>query len=373
MTELPIKNIIEAAIFTADEPMSLIKIGHLFSEHKRPDNDELKKVLEELVADYSDRVVELVKVASGYRFQARTDYAPWLQRLVERKPPRYSRALLETLALVAYKQPITRGEIEGVRGVAVSSNIVKTLIERNWVKQVGYREVPGRPALLATTKQFLDYFNLNKLTDLPELSELMNLDELGQQLGMQLTLDESAENSGNCASEDADVEQEAIVAESPMVETSDQDNEGSESSQSQAVVESSVSSAQSASEDAVADEDVGAAEQGDTVAESSMVEASNQGNEGNECSQSHVEVESPVSLRQAEISEDEVAVKDEVEETPSNPIQQTESESVVANDELYPEDQLPSVEQAENGSVSSEQASMAEQPNEAEVVETVEV
>jgi segregation and condensation protein B len=184
--------IMEAALFAAGEPLGADKLAMLFEEHERPDAKTIKELLEELSASMQERGVELKKVASGYRFQAKQEYAASLQRLWEKKPPRYSRALLETLALIVYRQPITRGEIEDVRGVAVSSHIIKTLLEREWVKIVGHRDVPGKPALFGTTKKFLDDFNLAKLSELPPLQELVNLDELGEKLGLNAELIEAA-------------------------------------------------------------------------------------------------------------------------------------------------------------------------------------
>lgn len=188
MTDKDLKSIVEAAIFACDEPITVERLLSLFSETERPEKAELKALLENLAEDYQARGIELQRIASGYRFQAKADFAPWLQKLWEKRPPRYSRAILETLALIAYKQPITRGEIESVRGVAVSSQIVKTLLDREWVKVIGHKEVPGRPALLATTKSFLDYFNLTGLSDLPPLPEVADLDTAGAQLGEQLAL-----------------------------------------------------------------------------------------------------------------------------------------------------------------------------------------
>ncbi len=174
-----IKNIVEACLLVAGRAMSLRQLADLFEgEDERPDNETLKACLHQLQTDYEDRGIELVNVASGYRLQSRSEMSPWLARLFPEKPPRYSRALLETLVLVAYRQPITRGEIEEIRGVAVSTNIVKTLQERQWVKEVGVKDVPGKPALLGTTRHFLDYFNLKRLDDLPPLSEIKNLDEM---------------------------------------------------------------------------------------------------------------------------------------------------------------------------------------------------
>jgi segregation and condensation protein B len=186
MSDIKIKQVVEAAIFAAQDPLTIDKMSSLFSPAECPEKEVLQACLQELADDYVDRGVELIEVASGYRFQARAEYSAWLQRLWQQRPPRYSRALFETLALIAYKQPLTRGEIEEVRGVAVSSQIVKTLMDRGWVRVVGHRDLPGKPALLATTKEFLDYFNLKKLTDLPPLSELMDFDELEKQLGLAL-------------------------------------------------------------------------------------------------------------------------------------------------------------------------------------------
>lgn len=181
------EKIIEAALFCAVEPMSAEKISDLFEEASRPSLGDIRTWLSNIKTYYAERGIELVEVASGYRFQVRQDFAPFIQRLEERKPPRYSRAFLETLALIAYRQPITRGEIEDVRGVAVNPNIIKTLMEREWVKIAGYRDVPGKPALFATTKAFLDYFNLKNLSDLPALSELVDFESLEKQLGLQLS------------------------------------------------------------------------------------------------------------------------------------------------------------------------------------------
>ncbi|HET6473846.1 MAG TPA: SMC-Scp complex subunit ScpB [Pseudomonadales bacterium] len=171
-----IKQVVEAALLCADEPLTLDLLERLFAEGEC-DRAALKAVLEELEADCVGRGVELKRVASGYRFQVRQELAPWMSRMWEDRPPRYSRALLETLALIAYKQPVTRGDIEQVRGVAVNSNMIRLLLERDWIRVVGYREVPGRPAMYGTTKAFLDYFNLKSLDELPSLPEIKALIE----------------------------------------------------------------------------------------------------------------------------------------------------------------------------------------------------
>jgi len=186
ISEQQLKLILEAAIMASNEPLSIEKMLDLFVEEKEPPaRDAVKEALGAIETECESRGVELKKVSSGYRFQARKDFAPWVSRLWEEKPARYSRALLETLVLIAYKQPITRGEIEHVRGVAVSTNIIKTLLEREWVRVVGHRDVPGKPALYATTKAFLDYFNLTSLEELPTLAEIRDLDKINPELDLQ--------------------------------------------------------------------------------------------------------------------------------------------------------------------------------------------
>lgn len=183
MTAFEVARVLEAVIVSADEPVSIEKMSRLFEEQGKPPGKRvLREALELLSLECQGRSTELKETASGYRYQVRQDYAGWVSKLWDERAPRYSRALLETLALIAYRQPVTRGDIEDVRGVAVSSNIIKTLLERGWVQVIGHREVPGRPALYATTKGFLDYFNLKTLDELPSLKELQNLDSLHPEL-----------------------------------------------------------------------------------------------------------------------------------------------------------------------------------------------
>lgn len=177
-----LKRILEGALLAAGEPLSLERLADLFLDNERPSNAELRTALKELAVDFEGRGFELKEVASGWRFQVCEDLSEWVARLWEEKPARYSRALLETLSLIAYRQPVTRGEIEEVRGVSVSSNIIRTLLEREWVRVVGHRDVPGRPAMYATTKTFLDYFNLKTLDELPTLSEIRDLDKINAEL-----------------------------------------------------------------------------------------------------------------------------------------------------------------------------------------------
>ncbi len=184
MSDIPeLKQIIEGAILAADRPLSIDDMMLLF-EMTPPARAEISLVLEQIDAECEGRGFELKQVASGYRFQVREAYGQWISRLWIERPPRYTRALLETLALIAYKQPITRGDIEEVRGVAVSSNIIRTLLEREWIRVVGHRDVPGRPAVYATTRNFLDYFNLSSLDQLPTLAEIKDLDNMNPELDL---------------------------------------------------------------------------------------------------------------------------------------------------------------------------------------------
>lgn len=177
-----IVRIIEAALLAAGSSLSKERLIELFTEEEKVKPNDIKSAIEQLQQEAEGRGIELVEVASGYRYQARQEYAEWIARLWEERPARYSRALLETLSLIAYRQPATRSDIEQVRGVGVSSSIIKTLLEREWIRVVGHRDVPGKPALYATTKQFLDYFNLKSLDELPSLSEIKDLDNLNPEL-----------------------------------------------------------------------------------------------------------------------------------------------------------------------------------------------
>jgi len=183
MIEFPqLKRILEAALLAAAQPLSLPQLSALFGETETPSHDDLARALGELGEECANRGVELKEVASGFRYQVKQDVHPWVARLWTERQTRYSRALLETLALIAYRQPITRGEIEQIRGVAVSTNIIKTLEEREWVRVVGYRDVPGKPALFGTTRMFLDYFNLKSLDELPPMAEIREIEDFDPQL-----------------------------------------------------------------------------------------------------------------------------------------------------------------------------------------------
>jgi segregation and condensation protein B len=209
-----IKNVVEAALLAAERPLEVELLRELFEEYERPSAEEIRAALAEIAADYADRAVELVEVASGWRAQVRSDYAAPVSKLWQERPTRYSRALLETLALIAYRQPITRGEIEDVRGVAVNPNIIRTLSERGWIRTVGHREVPGRPELLGTTREFLDYFGLKSLDELPTLAELKDMDNVGVQL-------EFAEATAAGAGPLAAAGQPAVAGEEPALVAGD--------------------------------------------------------------------------------------------------------------------------------------------------------
>lgn len=183
-----LKNIIEAALLVAGEPLTLDRMLSLFPAESRPSRQEIADALKVLEKDYEGRGIELKRVERSYRFQTREKYGEWISRLHQERPPRYSRALLETLAIIAYRQPVTRGDIEEIRGVSVSSELFHTLLVRGWIRKVGYRDAPGRPGLYGTTRKFAEHFNLGSLDELPPLAEMRNLEEIGKELGFQLAV-----------------------------------------------------------------------------------------------------------------------------------------------------------------------------------------
>ncbi len=256
-----LKNILEAVLLAADRALTVVQIEALFElDEERPTRDEIRQALHEMADDYASRGYELKQVASGFRLQVKQEYATWVSRLWEEKPARYTRALLETMALIAYRQPITRGEIEEVRGVSVSSNIVKTLLERDWIKVLGHKDVPGKPSLYGTTKEFLDYFNLNSLDQLPTLAEIKELDSIHPELALD---EDSAENT----SDHPDDSHEGKNAEP----TDDNSNGNDESS----VARFSVDSANDSLNEDNAAEDSSIEEPGEQqVAEETVTEAS---------------------------------------------------------------------------------------------------
>ena len=217
-----LKNILEAVLLAADRPMKVPQLETLFEEDEdKPTRDEIRQAVNELGEEYAERGFELKQVASGFRLQVKQDFAPWVGKLWEDKPARYTRALLETLSLITYRQPITRGEIEEVRGVSVSSNIIRTLLERDWIRVLGHKDVPGKPTLYGTTREFLDYFNLKSLDELPSLAEIKDIDQIYPELALEEAANvESSENDAT-GDEVTDTSEEQPVAESETVEAED--------------------------------------------------------------------------------------------------------------------------------------------------------
>ncbi|MDG0971973.1 MAG: SMC-Scp complex subunit ScpB [Porticoccaceae bacterium] len=235
-----IKKIIEGALLAAGKPMDIARLESLFEDEERPPRDQIKAALEEIEGDCRGRGFQLKHIASGYRLQVNQELAPWVNRLWDEKPKRYSRAMLETLSLIAYRQPLTRGDIELVRGVAVSSDIIKTLQERDWVRVVGHRDVPGRPALYATTKQFLDYFNLRSLEHLPALSEIKDFAELDPELELALGVDANTEAlATSVAANDEVVANENDVLDDNQSFALDRQTDGTEPADSELEVQPS--------------------------------------------------------------------------------------------------------------------------------------
>ena len=236
MSDAYLKNVIEAALLAAGRPVPVSELLQVFDEHSRPSAKEMRAILEALAADYEGRGVAIKETANGFRFQVRTEFAQEVSRLWPDRPKKYTRALLETLALIAYRQPITRGEIEHVRGVAVNPEIVKTLMERNWVRVVGHRDVPGQPELLGTTSEFLDYFSLKSIEDLPPLADLKSLTDLNLQLPLPVPAsgDGTAESGDTLVAENVDSGEVAVVpvidegSDEPGMEASSDDDSDEE-------------------------------------------------------------------------------------------------------------------------------------------------
>lgn len=245
MDEIDTKYFIEAALLAAGGPLTIDQLQNLFNEGSVPEKSEIRQAISNLLEDYSERGITIKEVASGFRIQVVSSMAERLQKLWEERPPRYSRALFETLALIAYRQPMTRGEIEEIRGVAVSSNIVRTLLEREWIRVVGHRDVPGRPAMFGTTRQFLDYFGLKKLDDLPPLADLSDWESLR----VQLNLPDVSENDAG----DEERPAGAAVAAIPVHRLHDGDSEDEQLAESDADVERPAEPAGSDESDAAGD------------------------------------------------------------------------------------------------------------------------
>ena len=268
MAETGLVQILEGAILAAGKPLTVQNLADLFEGDARPENSEIRAALKEVAARCEDRGFELQEVASGFRFAVRQQLSQWVGRLWVERPARYSRALLETLALIAYRQPVTRGEIEEIRGVAVSTNIIKTLHERDWIRVVGHRDVPGRPAMYATTRQFLDYFNLKSLDQLPALVEIRDFDSLTRELGFEDLIDPAAETDAEPAEEAVTATETDGTATGAEAEA-DMGEEGAvvESADEQTATARDVVEAEPAEEVVTATETAGAATDAETEAD----------------------------------------------------------------------------------------------------------
>lgn len=305
-----LKKIIEAALMASGQTLSIDQIMVLFLDDQQPTRDEVKEALKEIADECESRGIELKQVSSGYRFQARQEFAPWISRLWEEKPPRYSRALLETLVLIAYRQPITRGEIEDVRGVTVSSQIIKTLLEREWVKVVGHRDVPGKPALYATTKDFLDYFNLKSLEDLPTLAEIRDLDKINAELALDdPEFEQPEQDLDKMMGEENELEtdSEAVTDETSAEKTEMADAETAESEASEAETSEIVTSEATLH----AEEDFHELDEGQIDAEEEIVDESVEADKLSDAEQDYHEDEVQEDETQEEDSEDMLYASDD--------------------------------------------------------------
>ncbi len=231
-----LQNIVEAALYAARQPLGIRKLISMFPDDAQPSKVDIQNVLLSLEAQCENRGVELRRIGKGWRFQSKEKYATWLRKLGAQKPPRYSRALLETLAIIAYRQPVTRGDIEEVRGVGVSSETIRTLEEREWVQQIGHRDVPGRPALFGTTQEFLEYFNMTSLRELPELMDKRELGEIAKDMNLTLPMDGvQSEQEAEEAEARTSGEKNAKESSAEIIELHPEENEPSSQSEANAV------------------------------------------------------------------------------------------------------------------------------------------
>ena len=228
MNDEQLKNIIEGALLAVGQALTVDRIMSMFPEDEQPGRQKIKEALKQIGAECETRGIELKQVASGYRFQVKKEYTDWVHRLWDERPSRYSRASMETLALIAYRQPITRAEIEEVRGVSVSSNIVKTLLEREWIRCLGHRDVIGKPAMYGTTKQFLDYFNLKSLDELPRLSDLVDLDKIGNQFELEIDEKEQTDTETPELEDELDEEIDLDDEDDEFDDDDEEDDDGEE-------------------------------------------------------------------------------------------------------------------------------------------------
>jgi segregation and condensation protein B len=339
MNEQDLKHIIEATLLAAGRPVTTQQLIELFEERERPTPEQVKAALDLLAQDYEPRGIELKEVASGWRIQVKPRCIDVVSRLWQERPSRYSRALLETLALVAYRQPITRSEIEEIRGVSISSTIMRTLQERNWIRVVGHREVPGRPELLGTTREFLDYFGLKSLDELPTLAELKDIENIGVQLelpGSEAPAEggetqaqaegASAEGSEASASTEAseaaapeDAAQAAGSDEAPEVSASDEASEASASDEASEVSPSEEASEVSASEEAA-----------EAAASSEVADSDESGDDADEEEQPRSSGDSQDEAAMAEVDD----ASDELEAGAEDEDEDDEAPTLVASEDF---------------------------------------
>jgi segregation and condensation protein B len=343
-----LKMIVEGALMASGRPLSINQLGNLFDENGKPSNEQFREALAALAEDCEGRAFELKEVGSGFRFQVRSHYGQWVSKLWEEKPARYSRALLETLALIAYRQPITRGEVEEVRGVAVSTNIIRTLLERDWVRVVGHRDVPGKPAMYATTKTFLDYFNLKSLNELPTLAEIKDITALNKELELEPDKNAQAAKEAAATDENADgadqgeqaAAGEGEAAQSEQTAQSDQTAASQQTAASHQEATSGEQETQNEQENPVEAQSEGVAESEDSAQSGSTAQSDNivqSDSTAEDASAPQAEAEADTELM-SEIEDAEQPTADEDTES-----EETQAEALAAQ-----------AEGADNGEVLSE-------------------
>ncbi len=336
MNDLEMKHLFEAAILAAGRPITTQQLAELYDERERPSLEQVLNALNELRQDYENRGIELLEVSSGWRVQVRNNCVDFVSRMWQERPSRYSRAMLETLALIAYRQPITRGEIEEIRGVAVSTTIMRTMYERNWIRVVGHREVPGRPEVLATTKEFLDYFGLKSLDQLPTLADLKDLETIGVQL--ELNTGEAANADGAAADGDAlgQIDLETMIAAAGEAASQPAEATAAETVSADAAAASEhIAEESAAAEGAEAgtDEAAGAVEQHDTEVTPDELTAVGEATD----TSAVAEFDSADAGADAQVSESTEAVADEVATESDESADTTEAESDHADASAEPE------------------------------------
>lgn len=299
MTAEKVQTIIEAALMIAGRPMPVVALQNLFHKDEQPTKDEVKEALAKIEERHQDSGIELKQVASGYRLQAKAELSEWLGKLYEERPARYSRAFLETLSIIAYKQPITRAEIEEIRGVTVSTNIMKTLQEREWIRLVGFKDTPGKPAIYGTTKAFLDEFNLEKLSDLPTLAEFKDIKAQDSDVQVQLAIENSGVGPDN--SEVIPEEREALIDDTAEDEIT---AEGNLAASEAVAAEDTVSESAEHTDDHIAASEETAAEHAEATADAHLAasEAAETASEETTMQSSEAPLEEEMDVEEADLA-----------------------------------------------------------------------